>query len=93
MPEKSSFAEGGAVYSQGDVTVYIQQFLERFRAIEAQPALISEKLGIPYENPADTVPREVVELVQAGKRIEAVKRYRQLTNAGVDEAREVISGR
>lgn len=91
MPEKSSFGEGGAVYSPGDVTVYIQEFFDRFRAIEAQLALISEKLGIPYESPADSAPREVVELVHAGKRIEAVTRYRQLTNASLDEAREVIS--
>jgi hypothetical protein len=91
MPEKTSFREGGAVYDLGDVTVYIQKFFERFRAIEAQLALISEKLGIPYENPADSVPQEVVELVHAGKRVEAATRYRQLTNASFDEAREVIS--
>ena len=91
MPEKSSFAKGGAVYSETDVTVYIQKFFERFRAIEAQLALISEKLGIPYENPADAVPREVVELAQAGKRLEAVALYRQLTNASLNEAREVVS--
>jgi hypothetical protein len=91
MPEKSSFTEGGAVYDLGDITVYIQKFFERFRAIEAQLAVISEKLGIPYENPADSVPQEVVELVQAGKRLEAATRYRRLTNASFDEAREVIS--
>ena len=91
MPEKSSFREGGAVYDLGDITVYIQKFFERFRAIEAQLAVISEKLGIPYETPGDSVPQEVVELVQAGKRLEAATRYRQLTNASFDEAREVIS--
>ena len=91
MPQKSSFGEGGAVYDLGDLTVYVQEFFERFRAIESQLALISEKLGIPYANPADSVPPEVVELVHAGKRVEAVTRYRQLTNASFDEARTVIS--
>jgi hypothetical protein len=91
LSEKSSFGEGGAVYSLGDVTVYIQEFFERFRAIEAQLAVISEKLGIPYQAPSDSVPQEVVELVHAGKRTEAVARYRQLTNASFNEAREVIS--
>ena len=91
MAEKSSFSEGGAVYSPGDVTVYIQKFFERFRAIETQLALISEKLGIPYENPAGSVSQEVLDLVHAGKRVEAVTRYRQLTNASFEEAREVIS--
>jgi ribosomal protein L7/L12 len=94
MADKPSFEHPpGAVYSETEVTVYIQKFFERFRAIEAQLALISEKLGIPYENPADAaMPREVVELVHAGKRLEAVKRYRQLTNASLNEAREAISG-
>ena len=80
-----------AVYSDSQVTAYIQQFFERFRAIEAQLALISEKLGVPYDNPEDAVPREVVELVHAGKRLEAVTRYRELTNARFDVARDVIA--
>jgi hypothetical protein len=80
-----------AVYSDGQVTEYIQQFFERFRAIEAQLALISAKLGLPYDNPANTVPRGVLELVHAGKRMEAVTLYRQLTNASFDVARDVIS--
>ena len=92
MPEKSSFEREGAVYDLGDITVYIQKFLERFRTIEAQLARISEKLGIPYENPADAVPQEVVELAHNGKRLEAVTLYRQLTNASIGEARDVISG-
>jgi hypothetical protein len=91
MSEKSSFSQGGGVYSQGDVTVYIQKFFERLRAIEDQLAVISEKLGVPYQRPAESVPPEVVELVNAGKRMEAVTLYRQLTDAGFDEAREVIS--
>ena len=91
MPEKSSFSEGGATYDLGDVTVYIQHFFERFRAIEAQLALISEKLGVPYQGPSDGVPSEVVELVRAGKRLEAATRYRELTGASLDEAREAIS--
>ena len=37
-------------------------------------------------------PGEVVELVRAGKTLEAIKRYRELTGAGSDEAREVVTG-
>jgi ribosomal protein L7/L12 len=79
------------VYNDAQVTAYIQQFLERFRAIEDQLALISEKLGLPYEQPGDGVTPEVVELVRAGKRIEAVKLYRELTGAGLDVATDVIT--
>jgi ribosomal protein L7/L12 len=79
------------VYSEAQVTSYIQQFLERFRAIEDQVALISEKLGLPYEQPGDGVTPEVVALVRAGKRMDAVKLYRTLTGASLDVATEVVS--
>ena len=91
MPEKSSFSDGGPVYDLGDVTVYIQHFLERFRAIEAQLAAISQKLEIPYETPAESVPPEVMELVQTGRRLEAVAANPELTGASFDQARGVIS--
>ncbi len=65
---------------------------ERLRAIEAQPALLSEKAGIPYEAPGSDVPEEVVELARSGNTLDAIKRYRELTGAGGEEAREVVSG-
>jgi ribosomal protein L7/L12 len=81
-----------AVYSEAQVTAYLQQYRERFKAIETQLALISEKLGLPYENPNDAdVPAEVRELAQAGKRLDAVKRYRILTGASLDVAQDVVS--
>jgi hypothetical protein len=54
-------------------------------------ALISEKLDLPYENPGDGVPAEVVELARVGERIDAVKRYRALTGASLDVAHDVVS--
>ena len=90
MSDKPSFGSGPS-YDTGVLTAYVQQFFERFRAIEAQLAVISEKLGIPYENPADAVPAEISELVHAGKRVEALVRYRELTGASIDEARRVIA--
>jgi ribosomal protein L7/L12 len=65
---------------------------ERLRAIEAQLALLSEKAGVPYEAPGSDVPEDVVELAKEGKTLEAIKRYRELTGAGGDEAREVVAG-
>ena len=80
------------VYSEAQVTAYIQQYRERFTAIENQLALISEKLGLPYENPNDVdVPAEGRELAQAGKRLDAVKQYRILTGASLDVAQDVVS--
>jgi ribosomal protein L7/L12 len=65
---------------------------ERLRAIEAQLALLSEKAGVPYETPGSDVPEDVVELAKEGKTLEAIKRYRELTGAGGNEAREVVAG-
>jgi ribosomal protein L7/L12 len=65
---------------------------ERLRAIEAQLALLSEKAGIPYEAPGSDVPEEVVELARSGNKLDAIKKYRELTGAGGDEAREVVAG-
>ncbi|MBV9165533.1 MAG: hypothetical protein JO342_05220 [Solirubrobacterales bacterium] len=79
-------------YTDAQLTAYIQQYRERFEAIETQLALISEKLGLPYENPNDAeVPAEVRELARAGKRLDAVKRYRSLTGASLDVAQDVVS--
>ena len=63
---------------------------ERVRAIEAQLAILSEKAGVPYDAPADGVPEDVVELARAGKQLEAVTRYRELTGADIEEARDVV---
>jgi ribosomal protein L7/L12 len=59
--------------------------------IERQVALISANLGIPYDYPVTTeTPPEVVELVQGGNRVAAVKRYRELTGVGLKEAKEAV---
>jgi hypothetical protein len=58
--------------------------------VEAQVVLISQRLGIPYEIEHQSVPQEVVDLVNAGKRLQAIAKYRELTNTDLDEARQVI---
>ena len=80
-----------AVYSDQQVTSYIQDFLERFARLEAQVALLSGKLGVPFELPAAALPAEVVELARAGDRMGAVRRYRELTGVGFEEARDAVT--
>jgi len=65
---------------------------ERLRAIEAQLALLSEKAGVPYEAPGANVPDEVVALARDGKKLDAIKKLRELTGAGSAEAGEVVAG-
>jgi ribosomal protein L7/L12 len=78
-------------YSQASLEANFNAMSERLRGIEAQLVVLSAHAGVPYEIPSAEVPAEVVELVQAGKKIEAIKRYRELTNASFDEARDVIA--
>jgi ribosomal protein L7/L12 len=72
------------------VEAELEQMRARCRSIEAQLAVLSNKVGVPYVNPSASVPPEVAELAKAGKRLEAMKRYRELTNATAEEARQVV---
>jgi ribosomal protein L7/L12 len=45
----------------------------------------------PYVDPrAGEVPPDVVMLARSGKKIEAIKRYRELTNADLKTAKNVV---
>ena len=63
---------------------------ERLRGIEDQLALLSEKAGVPYSPPSEGVPAEVVQLAESGDTMGAIKRYRELTNAPFEQARDVV---
>jgi ribosomal protein L7/L12 len=59
--------------------------------IERQVALVSEKLGIPYDYPGNAaMPAEVIELAQRGGQKGALAKYRELTGAGLQEALEAV---
>lgn len=79
-------------YNEALIGVQFERINERLRAIEAQLTLLSEKAGVPYTNPSEGVPPDVVELARAGKTLEAMKRYREITGADADEARKVVAG-
>jgi ribosomal protein L7/L12 len=80
-----------AVYNELQLSSFIDQVFARLRGIEEQLAILSEKAGVPYEAPSRTVPEEVLELVQAGDRMGAIKKYRELTGCGMDEAKEMVA--
>jgi len=79
-----------AAYEARDLQLMFQRVNERIRAIEEHLAVLSEKAGIPYEQPTDGAPKEVVELVRAGKTMEAIKKYRELTQADFQTAKEAV---
>ena len=79
-------------FSQEALEQRFSQINERLAAIEAQLTRLSGEADIPYEAPTSDVPPEVVELAQAGKTMEAMKLYRELTGAGAQQATTVIQG-
>jgi ribosomal protein L7/L12 len=81
-------------YDQKSLEMHFEIANRRLDRIEAQLKLIAQTEGVPYATYAESlnVPDEVVALARAGKQLDAVKRYRELTGANVDQAREVIIG-
>ena len=79
-------------YSQATLAAHFEETNRRLAAIEEQLALVSENLGLPYTTPTAGVPPDVVELARAGKQLEAIKRYRDLTGASMNDARSVVAG-
>ncbi len=62
----------------------------RLRRLEEQVALLSEKLGLTFADPGAGMPSEVVALARSGNKIQAIKRYRELTGVGLAEAKDVV---
>ena len=79
------------VYNEMQLSSYVDQIFKRLQRIEAQVALLSQQAGIPFEDPAAGAPPEVMELIQAGDRMSAIRKYRELTGAGMQEAQEFIA--
>lgn len=74
----------------------------RLALLEQQVRLLSERLGVPCPTFGSDVgatapglleggvPAEVVALARAGNAIAAIKLFRELTGAGLREAKEVV---
>jgi hypothetical protein len=79
------------LYNDETLSGLVEALTERVRALEAQLVLVSRKCGVPYTVPVASVPEDVVALVEAGDRLGAIKRYRELTGADVEQARDAIN--
>jgi ribosomal protein L7/L12 len=80
-----------SAYNELQLSSFVDQIFERLRAIEAQLAVLSGKAGVPYEVASQSAPAEVVELVGGGDRMGVIRKYRELTGAGMEEAQEAIA--
>ena len=84
------FGLQGTKYEQ--LEALFEKLGAHIESLEAQVAVLSEKAGVAYEPYRPTVPADVAELARAGKSLDAIKRYRELTGASMEEAKAVIAG-
>ncbi|GAB97191.1 ribosomal protein L7/L12 [Kineosphaera limosa] len=70
----------------------IARLNRRVTALEATVREVCKQTGIdPRSLPQPQRPhQEVLDLLRSGKKIQAVKRYRELTGAGLREAKEAV---
>jgi Ribosomal protein L7/L12 C-terminal domain len=61
----------------------------RLRCIERKVDLILDHLGL---DPNQGVNQEVLELMKAGQKIQAIKLYREQTGAGLKESKDYVEG-
>jgi len=61
---------------------------ESRRSRQEREALASRVAALPR----DDIPADVIDLVLAGKKIQAIKRYRNLTGTSLVEAKALIDG-
>jgi hypothetical protein len=81
-------------YSTATLTAHFETTNRRLDHIEEQLQFIAKAVGVPYSTWADSrnVPDEVIELARAGKTLDAIGRYRELTGANIEQARSVVAG-
>jgi ribosomal protein L7/L12 len=66
--------------------------VQRIRVIEANIRVLAENAGLQMEEPADAqMPEQITALVMAGKKIEAIKAYRDwMPTASLQQAKDAI---
>jgi ribosomal protein L7/L12 len=73
-----------------DIEPVIQGLAKRLDYIEEHLVNLGEAVGYRYAPMNSGVPPEVKELVRAGKTLEALRRYREVTGASLDQAKAVV---
>ena len=68
----------------------IDELQRRLTRLEKKTDAIMKDLGLAYEPPAPSGSDTVIGLIRAGKKIEAIKIYREETGTGLKEAKEAV---
>jgi hypothetical protein len=75
-----------------ELNPYFAQIGRRLESLEAQVALLSATAGVAYAPTTSPVPPEIIELARSGKTLEAMRQYRALTGASMEDARTAVLG-
>jgi hypothetical protein len=67
----------------------LEMRIAKLFSVDAKLDILLKHSGLDYD-PYKNLPHEVAEAVQSGKKIEAIKRYREATGVGLKEAKEFI---
>jgi hypothetical protein len=67
----------------------LERRVARLTSVEAKLDLLLQHEGLKYD-PYKNVPAAVAEAVRDGRKIEAIKRYREATGVGLKEAKDAI---
>lgn len=62
----------------------------RVAELENRLDFLYKKLGVEYSDNPNFVDARIVEFLKKGNKIEAIKIYRDLTNAGLAEAKNAV---
>ena len=73
-----------------DIEPVIQGLAKRLDYIEEHLVHLGEAVGYRYAPMNSGVPPEVKELVRAGKTLEALRRYREVTGASLEQAKALV---
>jgi len=69
----------------------IRELRKQIRKLERKVDLLMDHLQLNYREESDPgITQEIIDLVRMGRKIEAIKLYREETGAGLKEAKEAI---
>jgi ribosomal protein L7/L12 len=80
----------GGELTWNDIEPVMQGLAKRLDYIEEHLVHLGEAVGFRYAPMNSGVPPEVKELVRAGKTLEALRRYREVTGASLEQAKAVV---
>jgi ribosomal protein L7/L12 len=68
----------------------VQELRDRVAKLERQVAFLLNSSGLAYEDESPPVSDEIADLVRRGRKIEAIKRYREATGVGLKAAKKYV---